>query len=190
MLQSCVMKSGFCVQYLLNKFVYSQNGKFLFLFDTLENAKKFVEKQGGYKYNRIYECECEGVSIETPNFLKKTNLPLPKGTVWAYGVKLIREIGQKQTTVYHLDEKDNIIFECEHDECGEYKFFDNKRLSQILHDNSGVVVTMNGEKPIVYKFDSWTVNRNGNYSFFTLNKELIRNISQCIKSGYKFNKGE
>ena len=83
------------VTYIPNKFVYPErSGTYLFVFDTLDNARKAV-KDFVWKSQIIWECECQGV--ETPNsensqWCTKSYDELPSGTMFAYGVKLTKEI--------------------------------------------------------------------------------------------------
>ena len=76
------------VQYKLNEFVYpTKSGTYLMVFDDLERARYFI--RGGVTWD-VYECECESVCKNTP--LVHANQSWPDGTVFAYGVKLVKKI--------------------------------------------------------------------------------------------------
>lgn len=90
-----LLGSNEIVKYKINEWVFSPvPGKFLFVFNNLNDAKDFAIIPDC----KIYECEVNGFNIGPQQKLDFYLQP-PNGTVQVYGVKLIKEIENEKNII-------------------------------------------------------------------------------------------
>lgn len=86
--------------YKIGEFTYGENGDFLFIFDTLQHAEDFIKSKIACKADKaVFECECIGVADKdnVNGFYTKYVSDLPDGTMFAYGVKLLKNLTEDNT---------------------------------------------------------------------------------------------
>lgn len=172
------------VQYTTEKFVSSVPGHYLFVFDTLENARKFISNA---KNHKIYECEVQGVvDIKTiSQFLASCHLDsskLPIGTVLVTSVKLIKEISQtpKIVNTYYFIPANSwgctTITKVE--EYDDGKMIDKTRkYNNYFVKLSDTTICANG-------INTYIINQFSNGFFLTDNQDIVQAIQTLIQNGY------
>lgn len=165
------------IQYILNEYVYPKSGTYLFVFKDLESAKYY---HAGNRDLSIYECECEGVE-ERPSFMNRIKFPnieaYPPGTVFAYGVKLLKGIKAKTS-------EEGKIWYYVNKVGGVFEYVDNG-FSQHCRDGvSGIVITQTGNNLLHsdgHKIGE--INRWYDNYYVTDDKVLADAISLVITKG-------
>ena len=90
---SSAVQSYNTIQYKVGEFVYpEQPGSCLFVFDSLESAKKAMNTCA-WTHKKIFECECHGI-VDITTIDKSIWYPTKtiEGTVFAQAVKLTKEV--------------------------------------------------------------------------------------------------
>lgn len=179
------------ITYTLNKFVYpTKLGTFLFIFDTLENAQLYAKNCGCL----VYECECEGVQESIPDFMS-TKFPdkaaYPKGTLFAYGVKLIKLINEIEPFEYYVvfgkgRFSQGIVWKRYVNKNGDITFSETREAIRGTYNNIDDTVSINGGD--TYNFECWTQSTVNDECFYTTKyREKANNIASCIENGLIFN---
>lgn len=166
------------IQYILNEYVYPKSGTYLFVFKDLESAKDYHD---GSRDLSIYECECEGVE-ERPSFMNRIKFPnieaYPPGTIFAYGVKLLKEVKAKTSEEgkiwYHIYKSGRV-----------YEFIDNGMSQHCNGEGYGrKVYTQDGDVLLDgYGNKNKKINMWYNDYYVTDDKVLADAISLVITKG-------
>ena len=83
------LEHKYSLQYSVGRWTFADKGSPLFIFDTLENS---IDYAGHMTSDvRIFECEVEGL-VHNPVNTVLSNGNWPKGTLFAYGVKITNEV--------------------------------------------------------------------------------------------------
>lgn len=180
------------VEYNIAEWVGGNN--YLFIFDTYENAKLFIDDKFTFNKDKvILECECAEVKLpeEVEMFYNVPN-GLPQGTLFAKCVKPIREVTnneQIESFEYYVvsyvgdiftrkvDENSNVTFAEDDNHYVKYKYC--KRDNTIKNDAGS----------FLYTLERWN-SVGGYYTFVTKCKALAESVSHCTKCGLTFNTGE
>ena len=86
---------GDTTRYVAGEWVFSPKGSFLFVFQTLEQAKNYLRTYRTNSPDMLHIFECEVTGIDTNNAFKFKH-SIPDGTIFAYGVKITREVIEKK----------------------------------------------------------------------------------------------
>lgn len=178
-----------CIQYEVGNYVYANKGQFLFVFDSLESAKKAIDEHM-WESCRIFECECEGLQKDPPYFLRQKypNGIYPYGTCFAYGVTLTQEIVTKPFNIY-LVFTDNGKYT--HTSCHQV-LQDGSVLIDVKtrdkrkgnFDNNVLTITdLDGNNLREYHFDTWCKTLYHHIAYVTKDKNVAEALAVCLEAG-------
>lgn len=179
-------------RYFVGKMVYSKQ-HYLFVFNNLESAKYFRDKELLYEGDKllIFECEVEGV-CERPVCFERVLYQFPTNTVFAHGVKLLKnaEIERKYEFSYYTVYRGGDVYEQRVYDDGSV-MFDRRlpnpddRIGKYCNDTV-TVTNKNGSHKLCHNMENWSTSTMGNQIFLTKNRDLAYSISMCIKHNLKF----
>ena len=176
-----------CVEYFKNKTVYAPSGTYLFVFNDLERAKLFKNcEERGLSYPlRIFECEIEGYCA-APEYLQPILWQIPGNTVFAYGVKLTKLVGEITPFEYYSVVSNGVIYTNKVNSDGIIQFEKNSKTPEsgvYCQNKNNVTISYENNKINVFRFEVWHKSVWGNPVFSTRDKNKAKSLSQLIQQG-------